>query len=508
MKDYGAKGDGQTNDVGSIQRAIAASSRGEQKGLYFPAGVYIISGRSLHIGSGITLKGDSSQQATIKGSNVTNIIDVRNLGGRLIIKDLVFDGTDAKISSLSITSTKPNGSVFVEKCVFFNCRLYNVFMKDVQNASFVKNVFRGSARGKSMGIYMIDGCRGVLIDHNKFFYLYNGVYIVGSIERGQGNKKLTTLVKPNTEIKFTNNKVEFYWYLFPGSYSGQGANTRYTATSLYDAKADFPKLSNDVYIRVLSPIIENSTAKFRGVQLSDFSKNFNDLGVQPGDLLMRGNHIGRVKIVNKDKIEVEGWLLKANLLSGRVLNQSEEYSLFRIILGRVKSNSANEVIVSQFKSLDGKYVTPKAGTRYEVLTERSNYPFFATPNNGRFIVSGNTIRGAWADQISIHGDNSLISNNYIEGGQDMGITIHGSGHQITNNQIINQGTGAVWLDTENSEVTNNIFVDPWMLAGNSQKGGFINLTSRAKNNIISHNIYTRKMLHNKNIFNTVETKFR
>jgi len=59
VKDYGAKGDGVTDDTASINAAIAATGIGGT--CYFPTGVYMVNKTGLQTLSGVTLLGDPHQ---------------------------------------------------------------------------------------------------------------------------------------------------------------------------------------------------------------------------------------------------------------------------------------------------------------------------------------------------------------------------------------------------------------------------------------------------------------
>jgi hypothetical protein len=85
--DYGATGDGTTDDTTAIQAAIVAAAG---KTLYFPAGIYLFTGL-LNITSSMTIcgEGDSTQ---LKPSNVTGNT-IRVDASRVTIKDLQIKGT-------------------------------------------------------------------------------------------------------------------------------------------------------------------------------------------------------------------------------------------------------------------------------------------------------------------------------------------------------------------------------------------------------------------------------
>jgi hypothetical protein len=79
IKDYGAIGDGKTDDTAAIQAALAdgrtsatADYNGKPKALYFPPGVYLVSDTLTWNGCCVTLQGDGSSTSVIRLSPNSN----------------------------------------------------------------------------------------------------------------------------------------------------------------------------------------------------------------------------------------------------------------------------------------------------------------------------------------------------------------------------------------------------------------------------------------------------
>lgn len=73
VKDYGAKGDGATDDYAAINRAITAA--GSTKGLYFPAGTYLIS-QSLALASVCAVHGEGRASIIQPSASMTHLLNV------------------------------------------------------------------------------------------------------------------------------------------------------------------------------------------------------------------------------------------------------------------------------------------------------------------------------------------------------------------------------------------------------------------------------------------------
>lgn len=105
VRDYGAAGDGVTDDTAAIAAAIADLAAGET--LYFPAGVYRVS--NIDLKSDMTLRGDG-WCSVIKlldcpdGAETRNCIDVKN-AENIIIRDIKLDGNRMEGGEYKQTST-------------------------------------------------------------------------------------------------------------------------------------------------------------------------------------------------------------------------------------------------------------------------------------------------------------------------------------------------------------------------------------------------------------------
>lgn len=92
VKDFGAVGNGVTNDTVAIQAALNSGATG----IYVPKGVYVI-GSQLTVPANITLHGDGAGSEFTMLSSLDTMFSIT--GDNVHFKDLAFRGTDTEISA-------------------------------------------------------------------------------------------------------------------------------------------------------------------------------------------------------------------------------------------------------------------------------------------------------------------------------------------------------------------------------------------------------------------------
>jgi hypothetical protein len=122
VKDFGAVGDGVTDDTAAIQAAI--DSLGTIGGIVqVPSGTYKVSS-ALNISSYINLKGSGAVSSTLlTNSSTNNVIYINGVSNSpgCTIEDLFFNSSVTRISGSYIVSNSSNGT-FIK-----NCKMYSAF---------------------------------------------------------------------------------------------------------------------------------------------------------------------------------------------------------------------------------------------------------------------------------------------------------------------------------------------------------------------------------------------
>ena len=113
VKDFGAVGDGVTNDRAAINSALAAAKR-----VYFPAGTYLVSGGSIELPDGvdgISMTGDGVS-TKLTGGNSNGVILIQDHDG-VYIADMWIESTLAAFGCIS-SFHQEISDVVIERCKF------------------------------------------------------------------------------------------------------------------------------------------------------------------------------------------------------------------------------------------------------------------------------------------------------------------------------------------------------------------------------------------------------
>jgi hypothetical protein len=185
VRDYGAKGDGATEDQVAVQNAINAANAAGGGIVYFPPGTYLVRSPSYETplpalsipGSRITLRGAGMGLSTLFNDRINNNRDgsfVVNCGTNaddLAFEDLCFQnaGTtyvpnDGGIGLLRFPDTLTFNRVRVERCRFLtNNRVGITNGSTLSDFRFEDCLIEGSAEE---GIYLAGNCIRGIVRHN------------------------------------------------------------------------------------------------------------------------------------------------------------------------------------------------------------------------------------------------------------------------------------------------------------------------------------------------------
>lgn len=171
VKDFGAVGDGTTDDTTSIQNAAAAAKASNQ-GLFFPPGTYLHNA-TLNF-NGIDVSG-AGPNSTVLLAGSTNSSAVILTGASASLTNIQV--TTSGLPSVSNPGTKPNAAtVLVSFATQFNILnstitqgigRYGIFAQRSSVGMISGDVFNGTDSNNDTGV-VLDGCFNITI-HGNFF---------------------------------------------------------------------------------------------------------------------------------------------------------------------------------------------------------------------------------------------------------------------------------------------------------------------------------------------------
>lgn len=210
VKDFGAVGDGVTDDTSKIQAAINYVSALPGSGrIYFPQGNYLISS-TLLLSKSIILEGESWYDGNNTGSTASNIYLANNSNCDIIrtkyagstynqttdfvkgseIKNLSFNGNSQNQTSVDpVTSQQPVGInaknwyfSSIKNCFIYNCKSYGIDVNDhyenivIENCNISTNLtgVRVSTTSSVVKPYGVKITNSMIFDNYYYgIYLYN-----------------------------------------------------------------------------------------------------------------------------------------------------------------------------------------------------------------------------------------------------------------------------------------------------------------------------------------------
>lgn len=216
VKDFGAKGDGITDDTNAIKRAIQSSQN-----LYFPEGTYIISekialNKSTYMyGSTCMQTWGSPAKTVLKGIHDDFIFECQ-WGNANNFEKLCFNGKgiyypcSSQIIGCEFTGTlgiEHSRVTVIEKCSFHNCSEAGI--KKLVDSRVTNNFFYSNEKG----IYMYDSNDNI-IEHNKIEWNNVGIELdtnVYNLIQGNIFDRNTTYgieSKNGSQLSIKNNQFE------------------------------------------------------------------------------------------------------------------------------------------------------------------------------------------------------------------------------------------------------------------------------------------------------------
>lgn len=465
VRNYGAEGDGVTDDTAAFTDAQTA---GAGRVIRIPSGTYAFTGNAnvLRAPSGTVFRGDGKTQTVLKSiAGITNYLVQSSLSflrQDITFEDMTFDTNALGIGCVAIYGTY-NQTVTFRRCRFMVKGKIGLALSAANGVVVEDCDFIGQGIAGSKGISISGGSTNVTIRRNKFLFCENGILVdsgTSQVEIEDSNEHLTV----------DANYFDAGFWLWPTTKTNTGATVTYAGNPagspptgvLTDTAGGFNTagLVQFNVLRVMSEIRTGTITSATGVELIDSAANFST--AKRNDLVRSGTKFAVViGTKNSTTLKVEEWFDSTTYMPTSAPVAGSTYTAYSLVLGRINSWTDTTVTTYDgFFDMDGTAVVPTNGVAYEVIRP-STYNLQIEYASGKVKVTGNTFRRGWADQCSVYCNRARITDNIIEDGGDMGITLNGTpgvgDSLVANNQVRHQGAGAIYVGTvENVTVSSNI----------------------------------------------------
>ncbi|WP_339077833.1 glycosyl hydrolase family 28-related protein [Acetobacter sp. AC2005] len=305
VRDFGAKGDGVTDDTAAINAAISYAHTTNNKGgrIFFPDGVYNVSSTIILTGSGFSLIGTSPRAATIQ-STVTsgNIIQIGQS------PDNLNNNQNDQIFGLNIISQNPMTS----GAAIYADGVYNL---KIDNVRIGENIFDGLEVENS-----IRSTYGVMIHHLWLASILDKGIIIGALAQTQQQVV--------TDVFLSDSMI------LPAGSSAICGVCLYGAGGFYASGVDITSNGDSHFINAMH-IKPNAGSDVNAVMLSRF---LMDDSTDENLLLDGDGFIADVTLTNV-------WASTSNTASGIVINNTNTDG-FTISGSTVDSNAQNGITIN------------------------------------------------------------------------------------------------------------------------------------------------------------------
>lgn len=473
IKDYGATGDGKTDDSAAIQAAINDAAGIHT--VFFPAGTYVVTATMKAAGGPLHLVGEGMWQTAVSCTTSNSFISAAaTTPDSVYIEDIAFDSNGLQRAALEIDGSNSHDFV-IQRCRFTNLAGPTgapaaVELLNVGTGRFTDCLWHNPAKfaGFGSGVRVspnTSGGRLIFNGANRMLWVTNGIRTEPYINTVTPHE--TTL----ESLSIDGAYLDGFWWLIPASHTGHGGSVTYTSTSLTDTAADFTDVvaasrPNIINVRAMPVRHTGTVGAASGSQLVDPSADFAAAGVLRGEIVRSQD---KWAIVARDaragvnnQLQLEDWLDNTTLLPTTPPAAGAPYTVYGILVAACTGRTATQLTVENWRDRHGKDVLPPAGTLYEVCQVRPNYLLFVGPGGALdMTLTNSTINRSWSDMAGIRPQSSRIIGNHFIDGQEGGLIMTGAtketyfGHLIVGNRFDRIGNAAIEVNASQSSIIGN-----------------------------------------------------
>jgi hypothetical protein len=306
VKDYGATGDGSTDDATAIQNAFnAVSATGDA--VYFPRGIYKCISALTHANDPITVFGDGIGISVLKFTsaaangfdfNFDTTSDILNMWGLSIYTEKVGGGDAINANWPTAASEYTNcriKDVEIAPTVALKATAYwtnGIVLSDAKNAN-IEFLYKGkdSDLTSTSAITLNDACINVTIENLKSSNTATGVLVQGTADNIKINKAI---------IKYTTTGVDMTF--------GAAEKLNDVTHCHIEAFTDGITMANNRHSKIIGNTVfkhASSTNNFTGIKLDTSSDNATITGNYIADRTSAGGTEDGIVVIDGDRALIE-----------------------------------------------------------------------------------------------------------------------------------------------------------------------------------------------------------
>ena len=249
VKDYGATGDGKTDDTKAINDALEDAGKSGRQ-VYFPAGTYIVKS-SLKVPNGILLRGDCGKsviKTSVTSGYVLQSPSSTTLASNSIV-DLTFQNNNPQNQTAG-NGLQAGDFIYEATGLYMrNCRVKNyarVFF------SFSNNSYLYNNRFSAIYEYFAYMSTDSVVDGN----------YINSSQYGLSNKQSKVYARQFNSTSFQNNLVDYFYDVFAVKYLESGTisnNTFNRCVTIFHDTLQHLSVCNNVFTKLRASEVDDLT---------------------------------------------------------------------------------------------------------------------------------------------------------------------------------------------------------------------------------------------------------
>lgn len=400
------------------------------------------------IGSGwgciLRYAGAGGVNSTIVG---TTSVTANNYALRITFENLVLDCNN--LGERCVSTAGYNADWWSFRRVWFkNFTGFGFIGAQLRKAKFDQCLFSRPGDAVGVGIEIVEGIYDPDITNCQFEWLNLGILIDSGTSGEVPSYRV--FCDSGNRVRQDYGLIKAY---ADANATGSGGTVTYNATHLFDTSKNFTAIPFDSQrtIRVMPVLRTSTTTNVGQTILVDGAADFTKMGIQYGYLVRTASAWAMVtgyNPLNGTQLFIDGWKDLTTYEPVVPVPTGTAYTLYAIIYGETNSVGVTAVQTLRWRDPLGNTVTSiAAGTRYEILGNRSTGGIHFENGVAQSIIGRTFANGGWSDNVTSGGPLCTISDVITVWSQDTGLTVQGAGTTIFGGIYAFNGAQGIAIDS-------------------------------------------------------------